>query len=645
MTDSGTRAMVEKVRQKLLTLDGAIAAVGILALMIGFFVGSLAGWVVCGLVVLSSAAYFYVTWLQGRESANGDNGQDQEDVYSQSPEGAMKKLLFDDYQSSHGEYVVRVVDEEQIVIPSTKQAQPAPLPLKEETVRELDVLDFFDLDAESSLAEAEPRAEFHSLMNKVLIGLKEVLFAQTVAFFWVNREKGQMVLETVATDSKHFFTTRRFALEEDVVSLVATTGKPQLFGRVDPGARKDLIKYYDAAEEVMSLIAVPVFYRSGGADIQPVGVIVADSPAEDTFGQETLVLLGRFTKLVSSLIKSYTDKFDLLLESELLSSIKRMQDRVKSDPSEQSILAALADEANRLANWDFLTVTMYSDDKHGWAVQKVINKAGLPYVAPETVVDPEQSVVADVIRKNQLQSIPDVQTAGTIRFCGPEQIDSEGSFLCVPISSFNRCYGAVSLESRARANFTGSDAETIYRLVENAAAALEVLYMNDLVREYVVVDHHTGSMTRRHFLRRLEEEVRRAEDFDTELSFVSLAVDGLQEQITRYGKDGADAILNEITKVVRSNLRPYDTIGRHETDRLGILLIHTAASDAYLWSEKVRKLIASHVMTVAGKSFSVTVSVGVCGLSEGMRTEELISGTTRVLAKALEGGGNLVRVF
>jgi diguanylate cyclase (GGDEF)-like protein len=374
-------------------------------------------------------------------------------------------------------------------------------------------------------------------------------------------------------------------------------------------------------------------------------VIVADSPAEDTFGQETLVLLGRFTKLVSSLIKSYTDKFDLLLESELLSSIRRMQDRVKSDPSEQSILAALADEANRLANWDFLTVTMYSDDKHGWVVQKVVNKAGLPYVAPETVVDPQHSVVAEVIRNNQLQSIPDVQAAGAVRFGESEQIDSEGSFLCVPISSFNRCYGAVSLESRARANFTGSDTETIYRLVENAAAALEVLYMNDLVREYVVVDHHTGSMTRRHFLRRLEEEVRRAEDFDTELSFVSLAVDGLQEQINRYGKDGADAILNEITKVVRANLRPYDTIGRHETDRLGILLIHTAASEAYLWSEKVRKLIASHVMTVAGKSFSVTVSVGVCGLSEGMRTEELISGTTRVLAKALEGGGNLVRVF
>ena len=76
--------------------------------------------------------------------------------------------------------------------------------------------------------------------------------------------------------------------------------------------------------------------------ILPVGTIVADSKAEDAFGQETLELLGRFTKLVSALIKSYTDKYDLLLDSELLSSIRRMQDRIRSEPGEQTILTALA---------------------------------------------------------------------------------------------------------------------------------------------------------------------------------------------------------------------------------------------------------------------------------------------------------------
>jgi hypothetical protein len=39
------------------------------------------------------------------------------------------------------------------------------------------------------------------------------------------------------------------------------------------------------------------------------------------------------------------------------------------------------------------------------------------------------------------------------------------------------------------------------------------------------------------------------------------------------------------------------------------------------------------------------VSAGVCGLSEGMGTDDLVAGTSQVLGKAMEHGGNLVRVY
>ena len=54
-------------------------------------------------------------------------------------------------------------------------------------------------------------------------------------------------------------------------------------------------------------------------------------------------------------------------------------------------------------------------------------------------------------------------------------------------------------------------------------------------------------------------------------------------------------ILNETVKILRGSLRPYDVLGRLENDRLGVLLINTAASDAYLWAEKMRKTVSSHV--------------------------------------------------
>ena len=645
MTDGGTKAIVEVVRQKLLTVNGIIALVGILALIIGLFLGSPVGRIICGIILLGAVAYTFITWRVKKHPFLGVPERNEEDLYSQSPEGNMKKLLFDDYQSSGSKFVVKEIEESETVVPSTKSVQPVVITSREEKVREFEIGDFFDLESDIFRNDAEPRSEFNFLLNKVLLAVKEFLFAHSVAFFWANREKGQMVLEANASDSQNFMTAKRFPIEADIVSQVANNGKPQILGRVNPVSEKDLVRYYDSPEYIKSIVAVPVYFLKGSNEKLPVGVIVADSKAEDAFGAETLGLLGNFTKLVSALVKSYTDKYDLLLDSELLTSIRRLQDKVKSNPSEYTVLTVLAEEANRLVSWDYLTIIMYNEEQKGWVLQKVVNKGGDSYVAPDQLIDVSNSVVGRVIKTNKVVSLDDLGAQPPMRFHGSEKIGSSGSFLSVPISSLNRCYGALTLESRSKSNLSGNEIETMYRLVENAAASLEVLYMNDLVKDYVIVDHLTGSFTRKHFLKKVEEEVQRADNFGMELASVSIAIDGMEEQVTRYGKDGFNSILNQVARIVRSNIRLYDVVGRLDVDRIGVLLINTAASDAYLWAEKIRKQIASNVISLDGKSFSITVSAGVCGHTEGMQKEDLITGTDQVLHKAIENGGNLVRVF
>ena len=258
--------------------------------------------------------------------------------------------------------------------------------------------------------------------------LKDVLFAHSVAFFWANHEKKQMVLESMATDSDLFMREKRFPMESDLPSQVAATGKPQVLGRVNPSSEKDLLRYYEAPPYAKSALGVPVFFMDRTRGIHPVGVIVADSKAEDAFGQETIEVLGRFTKLVSALIKSYTDKYDLLLDSELLASIRRMQDRIMSNPGEQAILDALADEAHRLAHWEYLTVAMYADDRHGWSLQKVVNLPGLPYVAPDQLVDMQESIVGDVIATNKVVSTSDLAAETGTGFTPRRRSSGRGHF-------------------------------------------------------------------------------------------------------------------------------------------------------------------------------------------------------------------------
>jgi diguanylate cyclase (GGDEF)-like protein len=635
-------------------LNRVVENAGVVALVVGvaslagaFFVPSIA-WRIALLVMAAGAGVFFVVPLLrrgGTRQAEEETG-DPSQAVSHPSEGAMKKLYFDDYQSSGDRYVVKEIsDDAQGVVASSRKAERVETGYRAEELRDMDIPDFFDLDGDGSYSDSDPKAEFHSLANKVLLVLKDVLFAHSVVFFWANREKQQLVMESMATDSPALFGTKRFPIDRDLVSQVAQTAKPRVIGRINPVTEKELLRYYDHPAEVKSALAVPVFFMDKVRGIEPVGVIVADSVAEDAFGQESLDLLGRFTKLVSSMVKSYTDKYDLLLDAELLSSIRRMQDRIKSDPSEETILAALADEAYRLASWEYLTVTMYSDEHQGWSLAKVVNRPGLPYAAPDQRVDLHESIVGEAIARNTVVSLDDMAKEQRAYFHMNERCPRTGSFLCVPISSMNRCYGALTLHHSNVRHFGASEQQTVYRLVENAAAALEVVYMNALVREQVAADAMTGAFTRRHFLTMLEKEILRALEHGAELAAITIAVDGMEGQEARYGRDGRDVILRELVTIARAQMRPYDLVGRLEEDRIAVVLVGTAATDGYLWAEKVRKQIASHVMNVGSRSFSVTVSVGVCGLNDGMSTSDLITGTRHVLDKAIENGGNLVRVY
>jgi len=50
-------------------------------------------------------------------------------------------------------------------------------------------------------------------------------------------------------------------------------------------------------------------------------------------------------------------------------------------------------------------------------------------------------------------------------------------------------------------------------------------------------------------------------------------------------------------------------------------------------------------VTFEQKTFSVTVTVGICGATEGMSSDECVAHAIQVLEKAKEAGGNIVRVF
>ncbi|MGH2568782.1 MAG: sensor domain-containing diguanylate cyclase, partial [Bacteroidota bacterium] len=399
-------------------------------------------------------------------------------------------------------------------------------------------------------------------------------------------------------------------------------------------------------EPVKTFIGVPVFYpKAGGAAGEPVAVLVLDSMVEDAFGPETLAVLGQFTKLISALIKSYTDKYDLLLDSEVLRSITRMREQLKLDFGIYNIVRTLAEETSRLVAWDYITTVLYDEGRKAWIIQYVMNRMNDPYVAVSQEIDPQQSLVGRVIQTSVPRIYDHFDPAGLPRFYQAERADSHGAFMVLPVNSVNRCYGVLVVESKDPKTYSEADAMLLQKLVETSSWALEILSLSEVVNNYISMDETTGVAARKYFMVRMQEEVQRSADFSTELALVMVSLDSMNDLLGRYGKEGFDFALQNVGRIIKSFIRPYDLVGRYDFNQFAVLLMQTTANEAYLWAEKLRKNIASNIINIDQKSFSVTVSVGVCGAASEANDIGLLGNTTQVLRKAVEAGGNMVRVY
>jgi diguanylate cyclase (GGDEF)-like protein len=573
--------------------------------------------------------------------------EDRHSLTSEESNIRMKKLVFDDFQVTGKQYQVDYVDEPEHSPPMHHERDTIALEKKDSektTTTVFELNEFIEIPGIGENAEESPRAEFNALIQRVLSVVKDVQFAHTVALFWMNKEKQQLVLEGYTTDSEKFMTNRRLPIGSDVVSQIAVNGKPQIVNFVDALGQDDMVPYYETTDVVKTFVGVPIFF-SGIQSQNPVAVLALDCLEADAYGNETITSLAQVAKLISTLIRSYTSKYDLLLDSEVLRSISRVREQLSIDFGAHSITRSLAEETSRLVPWDYIAIVLFDDSRKSWIVHNLLNRMNDPYVPLMSELDPQQSLVIGVIQTGVPKIIDDLSTTTVPRFYQAERCESKGALVIIPLNSLNRCYGALVIESKDLKTYSDADVKLVQKLAETSSWALEILSLTEVMNNYVSLDETTGVLTRKSFMGRLHEEVQRASDFSNDLSLVMISIDRMDDHIARYGREAFDFILQNVGRMVKVSIRPYDVVGRFDFNCFVILLVNTTSNEASLWAEKIRKNVASNILNIDNKSFSVTISVGVAGAIDEASDVDLLENTDRVLRKAIEAGGNIVRVY
>ncbi len=554
----------------------------------------------------------------------------------------VKRYVFDDISSEYyAEYEEPQVARTEKDIPRQPVTPIPPEPQRTYTPKKdgprSSIIDTFYFKPEEQ-APAEPRAEFHSILHKLLELVQEVLFANTAVLFWVNRERHILAVADKMTLSTAFTKQLRLAIGNDVISRIALSGKPEIISEINPAAEIDVIPYYDEPAGVKSLIGVPIFFRD-----EVIAVLAADSLTDEGFGRETVPLLGNFTRLLSAIIRAVTDKYDLAVVKSAFNSLKWLGNELMSKGDVNAILSTIATAISDTVDAEFVSLVSQSE-LHSWAVSRIVKRSGSEYVEEGCKVGLSDSIAGRALRENRPLYMEDLSRVEEHRFNQSEPL-GKGSFVAMPISGLNSCFGVITVESLTPARFSSLEVDGMKQLVNLGALAAEISQAYQLLDKFVVFDRTTGTLNKRFFLERLDEEIGRVTDLGIKSALVLMGLDRVDEIRNRFSVEGVDYILTDVAETVRGWLKPYDAIGKVSAHAFGIILEGFSQHEALAWGEKFRKNLATKVYAIGARNYMATISVAVLNVGSKNDSSELIITAQKVLQRAHTSGGNVVKIL
>lgn len=494
-------------------------------------------------------------------------------------------------------------------------------------------------DGEEDIRGSEPRAEFVRLVGQVLTAIARSIQARSIIFFWVNLEKEHLIPEAKVTTGRFEIRSgARIPLGSDVVSQIARSGVPEVITDISSAAERELIAYYTTPADTRSFVGVPVFFRR-----EVVGVLAADSTDESGFDEGSVATLAEYTRLISGLIRSYTEKYDLHLISRTLDAFEKMsRDFSGSAPDPVKTAEILATQIAELFDSLYVAVVLFDEHGREWRVAASISETlgdTLLTIQP----DMRTSLVGRSTRYAEEVLLEGI--GGEIRFAPGEALSDGGTFLALPLVATTKCYGALAIEHPAPAAYIPRDIDLIRDLTHYAAMAIEVFNTNRAIEAQVMLDEATGLFNAEFLLAALDREIARARDFKEQLSFALISIDMPASLRAENSSELEEIIAASVGRVIESSIRPYDTVGRYNAGLFGVVLVKRGDQDAYLWAEKLRKDVASRILALGERKSAVTISVGIADMSDLSGRDEMIDGARQALDKARSGDGNAVILY
>ncbi|MEC0203350.1 diguanylate cyclase [Paenibacillus lautus] len=159
-------------------------------------------------------------------------------------------------------------------------------------------------------------------------------------------------------------------------------------------------------------------------------------------------------------------------------------------------------------------------------------------------------------------------------------------------------------------------------------------------------DYLTSLHNLRQFEQLLSERFLEAQHFSERLGVLVVDIDHFKKINDTYGHAAGDAVLQQLSKVLREHSRSFDEVSRNGGEEFSVLVPEATIDETAAIAERIRAAVADHIFfLVDGTKIQITVSIGAAVHPDTIRSKnakELLQQADRELYRAKDSGRNRV---
>jgi diguanylate cyclase (GGDEF)-like protein len=221
------------------------------------------------------------------------------------------------------------------------------------------------------------------------------------------------------------------------------------------------------------------------------------------------------------------------------------------------------------------------------------------------------------------------------------------NYLAMPICLKGELKGVLGIaNNRGGFVYQNDDIELLDIFSKQIAVAIENDILAHRVEKLEIKDNLTGLYNRFFIESRLQEEIKRAINYQRPCAFVVFDIDNFKAYREKFGLIYSEAALKRVAGLIRESISEVDRAGRTGDDEFSLILPEKNKRHAQTVAEEICKKIKTSFCQDLDKSKCLTFSAGVSeNPLDGVQVEQLVTKAKELLKKAKDSGKNKVVVF